>query len=437
VIRTFLIYSIINTSLSASLIAQHAEDSESAEVVKEQGSILPALKVLPAGSILSGVRIPRYNKDYTAASLLEAQQLKIINKRHIRGTSVDLKIYDADGKIKASTHLDAIDYDQATELISSDEIFVFSAAQFKTTSQGLILDWKNSRGFFLGKNHTIVYLKKSAPMKDNKNTANNIPTKALSALAAATMATTTSALSATTPAEIAELNRLSEPSTTKIEQINTQVALQVETANKASSEINKNKAELETRIKQSDKKNQTEKSPETPLQIPPELKPEKGKDHFSIKSEGNIFFDAKQGMMVFSKNVKLTHPEYRFSCDGEVKLILAKKIQDKKLSKKQIETLKPNEKFGDIKQIIATDNVSIVGRDKAGNPVAARAGVLVYDHSTGSIILRGLNSRITMVDKQLKIVEKNGIIKIDRNWNVSGKGTQIDLNVEKLKNNSR
>ncbi len=435
--KTFIICSLLSTTFNASILAQDTENSEGADLVKQTGSVLPALKVLPAGSILSGVRIPRYNKDYTPASMLEAKQLEVITKEHIHGTSVDLKIYDPDGGIKASTHLNTIDYDQATELITSEETFVFSAAQFKTTSQGLILDWKNSRGFFLGKNHTIVYLRESVSMKDKKNTGNNNSTKALSALVAATIATTPNALSATTAKELAEIDRLSQPSTAKIEQINTQVAIQVETAKKASAEIDKNKATLEKTIRKSEQNLLEKTADKAALQTPPDLKPEKGKDHFSIKSEGNIFFDAKKGMMVFSKNVKLKHPEYYFSCDGEVKLILAEKPQDKKLTKDQVAALKPNEKFGDIRQIIATDNVSIVGKDKEGNPVAARAGILVYDHATGVIILRGLNSRITMVDKQLKIVEKNGIIKIDRNWNVSGKGTQIDLNVEKLKNNGR
>jgi len=435
--KNLVLLGILSTSIHTSLLAQEPDE---AEVVKKEGSVLPALKVLPAGSVLSGVRIPRYNKDYTPASLLMAEKLKIISKRQIQGTSVDLKLYEADGSVKASTHLNKINYDQATELITSEETFVFSASQFKTTSQGLILDWKNSRGFFLGKNHTIVYLKESVSMKDKKNTGNNLPTKALSALAAATMATTPNALSATTAEELAEIDRLSQPSTAKIELLNKEVAIQIQNAEKTSEEINKNKAALEKTIKDSENNlldKEPKKAGDAPFEIPAELKPEKGKDHFSIKSKGNTFFDAKKGMMVFSKNVKVTHPEYHFSCDGEVKLILAEKKQKKKLTEKELAELKPNERFGDIRQIIATDNVAIIGKDKDGNPVAARAGSLVYDHKSGVILLRGLNSRITLPDKQLKIVEKNGHIKIDRNWNISGKGTQIDLNIEKLKNNGR
>jgi len=421
--KTLFIFGLLCSSVLA----------EEVEVVNKEGSVLPALKVLPAGSVLSGVRIPRYNKDYTPASMLEAKQLKIISKRQIQGSSVDLKLYDANGEIKASTHLNAIDYDQATELITSKETFTFSAAQFQTTSQGLILDWQNNRGFFLGKNHTIVYLKESVSMKEKNNTGNSKPIKALSALAAASIASMPNALSATTAEEIAEIDRLSQPSTAKIKLINAEVAIQIQAADNTSAAIDKTKAALEKTIATTDATLLDQPTPDAPFSIPPELKPEKGKDHFSISSEGNIFFDAKQGMMVFNKNVKVKHPEYQFSCAGEVKLVLAEKPQDKSLSAKQISELKPNERFGDINKIIATDNIAIVGKDNEGNPITARAGSMVYDHATGVIILRGLNSRITMADRQLKIVEKSGHIKIDRNWNVDGKGVQIDLNLEKLK----
>lgn len=418
-------------ALTASTLAEEL-DTE-----KKETSVLPALKVLPAGSILSGVRIPRYNKDYTPASLLEAKQLKVISKQKIQGSSVDLKIYDKQGQIQASTHLNTINYDQATELITSEETFTFTASQFKTTSQGLILDWKNRRGFFLGKNHTIVYLKESAPMKDNKNTANSTPIKALSAIAAASIATTPNALSAATAEDIAEIDRLSQPSNAQVQLINTQLTTQIQAANKTSAEIDKTKDALEKTIKQTDKTLLNKEAPDAPFTIPPELKPEEGKDHFSIKSEGNIFFDGKQGMMVFRKNVKVNHPEYQFSCAGEVKLLLMKKEQPKPLTDKPTKDLKPNEKFGEIDKIIATDNITIVGKDKDGNPITARAGSLVYEHTSGIIILRGLNSRITMADKQLKIVEKNGHIRIDRSWNVDGKGVQIDLNLEKLKQDAK
>jgi len=397
--------------LTLSLISSCAL-AEETEVSSQESSVLPALKVLPAGSELSGVSIPRYNSDYSPASMLKAKLLTIISKTQIQGTDVDIKIYDEDG-------------------------ITFSGVQFITTSQGLILDWKNNRGFFLGKNYTIVYLKESISMKAKKNKQNNSPSKAISAIAATTLVASTNALNALTVDEIKEIDHLSKPSTEKIEQLNAQVSAQISEATTASDTADRSQAALVKTINDSNPTLINAIAPEAPFVIPPELKPEKGKDHFSIKSQGNIFFDAQQGMMVFKDKVKVTHPEYRFSCDGEVKLLLAAKNIDPKLKPEEIKELKPNERFDGINKIIATENVSIYGKDDKGNPISARAGSLVYDHPTGVIILRGLNSRINSPDKQLKIVEKNGYIKIDKNWNVSGQGTQIDLNIEQLKKNTQ
>jgi len=342
------------------------------------------------------------------------------------------------GNLKGGTNLDSIYYDQRTGLLTSKENFIFSSPELQTTSQGLILDWKNNRGFFLGKNHTIIYLKESTSMQDTSNTpkSKNMPAKTIAAIAATSIAATATALDPLTDADIAELNRLSQPSTAKIEQLNQATQSTISQAEHISETTDQNKATLIQTIQNSD---DTLLTPSTTIQAgpkaAPELKPEAGKDHFSIKSDGNVFFDAKEGMMVFTKNVTVTHPDYNFSCDGEVKIVLAPKQRDKKLTPEELEKLKPNERFGDISKIIAVDNVVINGKDKDGKPITAVAGTLVYDHTSGVILLRGLNSRITMPDKQLKVINKNGHIKIDRLWNVSGQGTQIDLNVEELKKN--
>lgn len=422
-LKPFLALTLLNSALYAEVAKESAKS----------GSVLPALKVLPAGSVLSGVRIPRYNADYTPASMLTAKQLKIISKQQIRGSSVGLTLYDNTGAITAKTHLNTIDYNQRSELIKTSENLKFSSPQFKSTSQGLILDWKNRRGFLLGKNHTIIYLKKSVSMKDKSTTNNIISQKAISAMSAVAAASIVTAPKVLTADELAEFDRLSQPSTEQIQELNEKVNSEVANAERISEITNQRKAELLVAIEaaQQDVKDTPEqKAPVQPLE---ELKPEKGKDHFSIKSDGNIFFDAIKGIMVFNKNVRLTHPQYTFSCAGEVKVILAKKIQQKKLTPEELAKLKPNEKFGDISQIIATDNITLTGADKDNNPITARAGNLIYDHKTGAIILRGLNSRITLPDKQIKIVRKDGHIRIDRNWHVTAKGSQIDLNIEKLK----
>ncbi len=430
------------TGLSLCTLPLLADDdtSDPAKDDKKAHSVLPVLRVLPAGSILKDVSIPRYNPDYTPASILIAKQLKIVSKQQIIGSKVEITLFDEFGNATVNTKLNSVDYNQSKGLLQSNESLLFSADTFQISSQGVVLDWDNQRGFFLGKNQTMFYLKESVSMKDTtKNSqteALDIVTKkkasksqaALAAAAAASLASTPTILSAE---DLAYYDRLAQPSTAHIQQIHTQTSAEISKSKEAATKADEAKASLTKMIGviPAPKANQAD---------PGELKPIEGKANLSIKSDGVMFFDANKGIMVFSDNVTLTHPKYTFTCEGELKVILKKKpkpADDKSKDPKKIN--KPNERFGDISQIIATKNVLLKSVDNKGNPIVARAGRLIYNHTTGAIVLQGLNSRITTVDKQIKITKKDGNITIDKDYHVSGKGTQLDFNVEDLKNNAR
>ncbi len=426
----------IITFISLCTLPLWAEDAVDELVTEHKThSVLPVLRVLPAGSTLKNVNIPRYNPDYSPASILIAEQLKVVSKQQIIGTKVEITLFDEYGALRVNTHMESVNYNQNKGLLQSNENLLFTADSFQISSQGVVLDWDKQRGFFLGKNQTMFYINQSVSMKDTtKNSQSKlldtITKKKSNSTAAAALALVSSPTILSTD-DLAQIDQLSQPSTSHIQQIDIQVNTEISSSEKSTERATKAKASFTKMIG-------VVPDPKADQPDPEKLQPIKGKAHLSIKSDGVMFFDAIKGIMVFSNNVILNHPQYTFTCDGELKVFLKKepKQVDSK-NKDSKKTSKPNESFGDISQIVATKNILIKGKDNEGNPIGARAGSLVYNHTTGAIVLRGLHSQLTTVDKQIKITSKDGYIMIDKDSHVTAKGYEILLNVENLKNTAR
>ncbi len=416
---------------SAALIAVADADEltqKAGESIEKTKNKMPAMEILPAGSVLKKISIPRYNKNYTPSSLLTAEQFEVISDEEIHGHKVGISLYDKDGKIKTRTLLNSVNYNQSTGLITSKENLTFSGGTFTASSQGVTLDWKNHRGFLLGKNETIIYLKKPTsmtnsekqPVKNKAESKLSIKPKKLSAAAAATAAVISSP-TLLTAQDLAQIDKLSQPSTALFIQQLEESKAALEATAAAEAKIAAIRKELSDQLGTIPKIDKSQP-------VPPELIPTKGKEFIHIISD-RLLFDAKKGIFVYAGNVKITHPKYSFTCDGELKIILSEAATAKKLKPEERAKLKPNDLFDDVSQIIATKNVIVRGKDNKGRPVSALTQQLSYNKATGNIILKGKNSRITTADGQLKVVTRNGYLKLDQDMNASGEGTATDFSV--------
>ncbi|MGJ8657207.1 MAG: LptA/OstA family protein [Akkermansiaceae bacterium] len=395
---------------------------EAEVIIDEPKDRIPALELLPAGSILKKIHIPRYNKDYTPASLLTADQFEVISDQEIQGSKVCISLYDSEGKIKTQTKLNTVNFNQTTGLITTKENLTFSGDLFTASSQGVTLDWQNHRGFLLGKNQTIIYLKVPTSMTNSPNTLqqpvknSTKPNSASKLGVVATAAAIASSPTFLSAQELAQIDHLAQPSTALfIEQLDQTKAALAATA-EAEAKIATIRKELTAQLGTIPKIDASQPAP-------PELTPTPGKDFIKITSD-RLLFDAKKGIFVYYGNVRITHPKYTFTCDGELKLILSETAAAKKLTPEARAKLKPNDIFDDISQIIATKNVIVRGKDSKGQPVSGITENLSYSKSTGNIILKGKGSRITTTDAQLKVITQNGYLKLDQNMNASGQGAE-------------
>ncbi|MEZ7957127.1 MAG: hypothetical protein QMB90_07870 [Rubritalea sp.] len=411
--------------LSSSVIFADDLSKKADESIKKTKHRMPALELLPAGSILKKISIPRYNKDYTPSSLLTADQLEVISEEEIQGTHVGISLYDAKGNIKTRSVLNSVNYNQATGLLTSKENLTFSGGTFTASSQGLTLDWKNQRGFLLGKNQTLIYIKESILMKNSNPQPLKARSKAKSLATTAAVAVIASSPSFLSAQDLAQIDEISKPSTELFIQQLDQTKASLAASVAAEAKIATIRKELKEKLG-------AVPSIDITQPVPLELLPIKGKQFIRITSD-QLLFDAKKGIFVYYGNVRITHPKYTFSCDGELKIILSEAATSKKLKPEERAKLKPNDLFDDVSQVIATNNVIVQGKDNKGRPVNAVTQNLTFTKTTGDIILKGKGSRITTADGQLKVVTNNGYLKLDQNFNASGQGTNTVLSIPEKK----
>lgn len=380
------------------------------EVVAPETDVLPALKILPEGSILNNVRVPRFNKDLSPASLLIAKKLKVITKSKIAGEDVEITLFNDEGSKQAHTLLSSVTYNQSTGIIHAPSNLTIDGENFAATSQGLALNWEKRQGFLLGKNHIIFYLNQAKPMTSS-SPKNNTPKLKKKIAVVATLAATIPTL--LTAAELKEIDALAKPMAQKGEQLRQVAKVELDKSNSASSEADAQISTFKTQVGTKAMTIQNEAKPTPPKGKQPGVK-------IQLTSDGGTFFDAEQGLAVSSKNIVITHPQYKLTCSDELKIFLKKAAAKK--AKDQPGIVDPMSNLGDIDRAIATGNVVITGKDKNGKLVTAKAETANYNHATGVFILKGGYPSVKHGNSTAKILDKNGYIIMTPNMSIRLEG---------------
>lgn len=426
----------------------------SAAMAEEKSpSTLPAMKVLPVGSSLHDLRIPRFNKDYETTSVLVAKQMDILAAHKVKGTNVDITIYK-DNKPQATTHLDTVFYQDDSGIIHSLENLTISGDSFDIAAQGLILQWENRTGFLLGKTQTLFYSssdkkmispvskplnKKSLPAVKHK-----LKPKAL-AIAVVTFPTLLSA------EELTDIDSLAASSTPQIQQVDLKARKDIKKMEHVADSITQTKNALHSQLVTSIGVEPTPATAAVALIPKPEKVP------ITVNCEKGMYFDAGTGTIVYQKDIMVTHPKYKLTCSDELKIVLKEKPEPPKLDKpakpdkpqpskvktakvKSSDTVIPNTKnlarFSGLSKAIATGNVVIKSKDKDGKLIITNSETATYDGETGIMILRGGRPTVQQGDTIARVLSDTGYIKILPNMSVRIEGRhEIKANLNELQNN--
>ncbi|BDS06368.1 hypothetical protein NT6N_14080 [Oceaniferula spumae] len=430
--------------------AQEKTDPPQAED-PTQGS-LPTLDILPEGSILRRVRIPRYDKDFNPTSLLSAETLTVLDGERIDGLGITIELYGKDGSVEARTKMRHAIYNQKRSTLHASEAVFVQGKNYVASGTGLVFHWKTNRGFLLGPASTKF--KQTTPTKSTAMKLNSShPSLSVASSLIALTGFSTSLLAEPpkrlTSEQLAELDQLNRPMKHQVEALQQTTRGTVEEDLRMNSEADSVMGPFLKRIGQSSllvQKAGTDKETKKPTEV--EDKPstdESGKaaddkapapkaaapvPTLKVECDGGLYFDTDTGILAYLKNVRLTEPRFKLTCSDELKVFLAQKPAKKAepaksdkttekatetdqsksaetatpptTEKKDADAKKPAKEeeedakkddglagFGDLKRIIATGKVKVTRKDENGNLFIATAESASYDASTGEMILRG------------------------------------------------
>jgi lipopolysaccharide export system protein LptA len=416
--------------------ALHAADKEPAPPEpKRKGT---AISLLPNGSQLQRVMLPRYDEKHRLTGVLKAETMTLVTDEIIAGESVTIGFFNPDGSPRGRVELAKATLNQGNNLLQAREKTTILTDRILATGTGLIYAFDQGEGFLSGPAVTRI--------QQANETAMNPRTSPRRAAAVSLLAGTT--LIAAQPAALTpqEKSAIAADATTA-------APAHSESSSESKKEL---RAELDASaaataaatsfLEKSDlASSQTGTTP--PPSAPLEVKPDP--NDTVINCEGGMYFNSDEGVFVYLKNVRVTDPRFTLSGANELKVFLSKKPEKKpepkpeqkpgpQLEKKPAKPApdgKPaiglGAKFGDVERIVATGAVRILQKQpEAGKePVEASGAIFVYHPKTGEIVLTGGYPWVRQGANFMRAnepglnlrIQKNGSFVTEGNWSMGGK----------------
>jgi lipopolysaccharide export system protein LptA len=337
------------------------------------------VSLLPSGSVLKGVLIPRYDKERNLVGDMKAETMTLIDTERVQGENVLIRLFNRDRSLRGKVKMENALFDQAKSRLFANEPVEITADRLVARGVGLVYSLREGKGFLKGPTSTWI----SAPP-----TATSMISSPFSAAALVAFCLAPSPLIALPPPfvseeEIAAIKADSAPAKPEADKRSaaTQASFNesVEQGNKASA------AALEF-ISTSEIKSVAAEEPAAeakPLEVNP------GPDDTLITCDGGMYFDSDEGILVYLGNVKVTNPRFSLSGAQQLKVFFEKKPEKKKAKKDDKEPAGMGN-FGDVQKIIAEGAVRIDQKGVNGKePIQASGRILTYNIPTGEIIIHG------------------------------------------------
>ncbi|MGN0829329.1 MAG: hypothetical protein ACI4PZ_06400 [Akkermansia sp.] len=121
----------------------------------------PALQLLPPGSEIEGISLPRY-ENHRISALLQAERLCIVSRREVELRGIRALVFNADG---TRTEIDApvASYDFTTLRASAADSIRVCNPRFEAWGGRIDYDTEKRRGFLLGPVRTTISTSRPTP----------------------------------------------------------------------------------------------------------------------------------------------------------------------------------------------------------------------------------------------------------------------------------
>jgi lipopolysaccharide export system protein LptA len=351
---------------------------------------IPAFGLLPDGSELKNVILPRYDENRRLNSVMSAKAMTIVSAGEIAGDTVSVLFYNSDQTQRGRVDFVKAVFNQQKGLLTTKEPVHLQSDRMSTRGGGLYYSIAESKGFMLGPVTTHL----QAPPTETTMHAPKSPLRAtavlgVSLLTQSLIAAPPKTLTAAETAAI-QADAASKAAAATAAQVTARHSLDNDVA--AASTVSKDAATFVTQADLPAVSTDTVPAPAKPLAI------QSGPNDTLIHCEGGMYFDADEGVMVYLKNVTVKDPRFNLSGANELKIFFEKKPAkvEKEGSQEPQDKAKPGAKgspgagFGEVERIVATGAVRIEQKAEPGkDPIHASGAIFSYNVKADQIILSG------------------------------------------------
>ncbi|RPJ33359.1 MAG: hypothetical protein EHM17_10595 [Verrucomicrobiaceae bacterium] len=399
--------------------ALHAAGKDAAAPEPEKKKSV--ISLLPNGSQLDGVMLPRYDENQQLSSVLKSRSMTLVTDEIITGEDVTIGFFNPDGSQRGRVDLLKAIFNHAKGLLEARENVTISSDRIHATGSGLIFAFEQGEGFLKGPAVTRIESATETTMNSR-----NSPRRAaaVSMLASAT-------LIAAPPANLQPEEKAAiQADATAAAPVHASASREAKESLRAELDASAAATAAATAFLKQAELASGETGAVPPPAAPLEVSP--GPADTLITCDGGMYFDSDAGIFVYLKNVRVADPRFTLSGANELKIFLGKKPE--KAPEKPADAKKPSmglgAKFGDVERIVATGAVRILQKEpEAGKqPVEASGAIFTYHTGTGEIVLTGGypwvrqgTSFMRAKEPNLSLrIQKSGSFVTEGNWDMGG-----------------
>jgi len=396
---------------------------------------MQAMSLLPDGSELKDVMLPRYDEKRQLVGVLKARTLTLVSAGKIAGKTIVIEFFNPDQSGRGRIDLTTALFDQEKGFLTANEPVEIKSDRMNAQGTSLYYSFDQAEGFLRGPATTTL----QAPPE----TAMNVPRSPLRATALLGVSLFTQSLIAAPPPTITEQDKaaLQQDAVSKAPAVATANAAVLVTLNRNLADADRASTAARAFLAKAD----VPSSPAAPGPVaakPLEINP-RAQDTV-IQCDGGMYFDADEGVLVYMKNVVVKDPRFDLSGANELKVFFGKK-PPKPAKKQPLATDPPavekapdkagfggsiGANFGAVERIVATGAVLIEQKGAAGKePIKASGAVFSYNLKADQIIIQGgfpwftqgaTFMRAMKPDLILRLSPKTGGFVTEGNWQMGG-----------------
>jgi len=126
------------------------DDERDDQPARSSTRLSPSLDLLPSGSILQDVRIPRYDEKKRRAALLKADTLRVISEHRVSGTQIKLQVFNRSGQPSLWVNMQAADYFRDEGRIEARDALTVRGDGFAARGPGAVFHLNSRKAFLHG-----------------------------------------------------------------------------------------------------------------------------------------------------------------------------------------------------------------------------------------------------------------------------------------------